>query len=214
MLARSLPDLARQVLVVLGTCLMGCMRPAQAPAPATELPPGTILPHDPHAASRFSAGDGFEVRVMGESDLSGFYRVAPDGTIDFPLCGRLNVDGLIASDVANKLKNCLVDGKYFRDPQVVVIGREVGVGRKITVLGSVQKAGSFPYQDNMSIMEAIALASGFASFAGQNQISVTRRAEDGHEQKFRVPVQDIGLGKAPNFLLRPGDTVYVPESAF
>jgi polysaccharide export outer membrane protein len=37
---------------------------------------------------------------------------------------------------------------------------------------------------------------------------------DGQEQKIKVPVQDIALGKAQNFVLRPGDIVYVPESLF
>ncbi len=36
----------------------------------------------------------------------------------------------------------------------------------------------------------------------------------GQEVKVKVNVQDIALGKAPNFTLEPGDIVYVPESLF
>jgi polysaccharide export outer membrane protein len=178
------------------------------------LPTSANEPIDPHTASKFGPGDVFDVRLMGEPDLSGTYRLDPYGTFDFPFCGRLDVNGLIASEVASKLVQCLRDGKYLRDPQVVVIGRDIGASRKITVLGNVQKAGPFPYTDNMNVIEAIALAGGFAPFAGQNQTTVTRPMPDGHDEKYKVPVQDIGLGKAPNFLLRPGDIIYVPESAF
>jgi polysaccharide export outer membrane protein len=40
------------------------------------------------------------------------------------------------------------------------------------------------------------------------------RLVDGAEVRVKVPVQDIALGKATNFLLRPGDIVFVPESLF
>ena len=42
---------------------------------------------------------------------------------------------------------------------------------------------------------------------------MTRRIDD-QEVKAKIPVQDIALGKAANFLLQPGDIVYVPESLF
>lgn len=209
---RSFSKLALASLLLLS---VACVRPTQAPATsavdATTLP---SMPFDPHAATRFGPGDDFEVRLVGEADLSGVYRVAPDGTFDFPYCGRLTVQGLIVSEVASKLQKCLKDGKFYNDPQVVVVGRTIGAYRKIFVYGNVQKAGPFPFGDNMSVVEAIALAGGFSQFAGQNQISVIRPTADGKEEKYKVAVQDIGLGRAPNFLLRPGDIVYVPESAF
>jgi polysaccharide export outer membrane protein len=40
------------------------------------------------------------------------------------------------------------------------------------------------------------------------------RIIDGQEKKIGVAVQDIALGKAPNFSLTPGDIVFVPESLF
>ena len=57
------------------------------------------------------------------------------------------------------------------------------------------------------------LAGGFTKGASQNGTSVTRLV-DGAEVREKVPVQDIALGKATNFLLRPGDIVFVPESLF
>ncbi len=194
--------------------LAACLRPLERPASSVETVGPAPVSFDQHAGSRFGPGDIFEVRLVGEADLSGTYRVAPDGTFDFPYCGRMTASGLIASEVASKLVSCLRDGKFMKDPQVVVLGKDVGGNRKIMVLGYVNKAGPFPYVDNMSIIEAIADAGGFSNFAGQNQTSVIRPMPDGRDQRFKVPVQDIGLGRVQNFLLRPGDIVYVPESAF
>jgi polysaccharide export outer membrane protein len=85
--------------------------------------------------------------------------------------------------------------------------------KKIFVFGEVQKPGTFPYQDGMSVVQAVTLAGGFTKTASQNSTSVTRHV-GGTETKIKVSVQDIALGKAANLTLEPGDIVYVPESLF
>jgi protein involved in polysaccharide export with SLBB domain len=170
----------------------------------------TESPPDPAPlAARLGSGDLFEVRVFQEPDLSGAFRVGPDGTIDFPFCGRLEVAGKTTSEIALRLTECL-RAEALKNPQVTVIARDQ-TSKKVVVFGHVQKPGSYPYEENMSVLQAIVAAGGFSQFADQNQTSV-RRTVDGKDERFRVPVQDIGLGKAPNFYLRPGDTLFVPES--
>lgn len=188
-------------------CLVGgCPRPrVDATAEAK-----TLSPADPTvSADKLGVGDLFEVRVYQEQDLTGAYRVGPDGTIDFPFCGRLDVTGQTTSELATRLTKCLNAG-YFRNPQVTVTAREFN-SKKVLVYGHVLKPGSFGFEDQMTILQAIVLGGGFAQFAAQNQTSVLRTA-GGVDERFRVPVQDIGLGRAPNFYLRPGDVVFVPES--
>jgi protein involved in polysaccharide export with SLBB domain len=85
--------------------------------------------------------------------------------------------------------------------------------KKVFVFGEVQKPGTFPFEGDMSIVQVITLAGGFTKQAARNNTNVTRIV-DGQEQKIRVPVEDIGVGRERNFLLRPGDIVFVPESFF
>jgi polysaccharide export outer membrane protein len=66
----------------------------------------------------------------------------------------------------------------------------------------------------MSIVQAITLAGGFTRTAAQNNTHVTRQLEGNKEQRIRVPVEDIGVGRERNFQLRPGDIIFVPESFF
>jgi polysaccharide export outer membrane protein len=100
----------------------------------------------------------------------------------------------------------------MRDPQVSVLVKEYN-SKKVFVFGEVQKPGTFVYEDGMSIVQAITVAGGFTKTAARNSTSVTRRV-NGQEVKVKVTVEDIALGKAPNFTLDPGDIVYVPESLF
>ena len=156
-------------------------------------------------------GDSFEVRVFGESDLSGAYRVGPEGNINFPLVGVIRVEGLDAQGVAKAIADKLRDG-MLRDPQVTVLIKEQ-TSKKIYILGQVGKPGTFNYTPAMSVVEAITVAGGFTPLAAKNDTTVTR-TEEGKKTVVRVPVADIGEGKAPNLYLRPGDIISVPERIF
>jgi polysaccharide export outer membrane protein len=162
-------------------------------------------------ASTLGPADVIEVRVFQEPELSGVFQVGPQGDIVFPLCKLVVVSGLTANGAAEKLRACLLDG-FMRDPQVSVLVKEYN-SKKVFVFGEVQKPGTFAFEDGMSVVQAVTLAGGFTRNASQNSTSVTRRVS-GQEVKVKVNVQDIALGKAPNFTLEPGDIVYVPESLF
>jgi polysaccharide export outer membrane protein len=69
---------------------------------------------------RVGIDDVFEVRVFAEPDLSGPYRVASDGTIDYPFAGRISVVGLRSGDVQELIASKLRDG-YLKKPQVSVM---------------------------------------------------------------------------------------------
>ena len=47
------------------------------------------------------------MRVFEEPDLSGTYRVGPDGYIDYPLVGRVQVAGLLPSEMREVLREQL-----------------------------------------------------------------------------------------------------------
>jgi polysaccharide export outer membrane protein len=197
---RSLLVVVLAASLALGGCLRRSRGPAGVDAVAVQVGASTLGP-----------GDVIEVRVYREQEISGVYQIGSEGDVVFPLCHRVVVSGLTANGAAEKFRECLADG-FMRDPQVTVLVREYN-SKKVFVFGEVQKPGTFTYQDGMSIVQAVTLAGGFTRTASQNSTSVTRRVR-GQEVKVKVNVQDIALGKAPNFTLEPGDIVYVPESLF
>jgi polysaccharide export outer membrane protein len=156
--------------------------------------------------------DLFDVRVYGEKELSGTFRVASDGTIDYPLLGSVKVGGLTPTEVVTVIETGLKEGELLRNPHVSILVKEYQ-SKKISVFGQVKKPGTFPYQDGMSVVEAISLAGGFTSMARKNDTTVIRII-DGEKQRFRVAVEEIGQGKTANFVLNSGDIVFVPERVF
>ena len=160
-------------------------------------------------ASTLGHGDVFEVKVYDEKDLSNIYRVSAAGTISFPLVGKVQVEGMTATDAADRIQDMLGE-KYMRNPQVSVFIKEYN-SKKISVFGQVNKPGTFKYENNMSVTQAVSMAGGFTKMAAKDDTNITR-IEEGTEKKYPVPVESIAQGQAKNFYLQPGDIVYVPES--
>jgi len=152
-------------------------------------------------------GDLFEVRVFRQEDLSGEYSVSSEGTISFPLIGSVKVQGKTPVEIERDIRTRLADG-FLKNPQVSILVKEY-LSKKISVFGQVRKPGTLSFVDGMTIIEAISQAGGFTEMARKNAVSVTRKS--GGEHKYTIPVESIGEGKAANFFLRPGDTVFVPR---
>lgn len=161
-------------------------------------------------AATLGPDDVFEVRVYKEPDLSGIYRVDTDGFIVFPMLGKVKVEGLTPNKVSEYLERHLAN--YLVNPYVSVYIKEFN-SKKIFIFGQVGKPGTFRYEDNMTIIQAITLAGGLTPRSASNRTIVTRIIE-GKEYQVVVPVKDIGEGKKKNFMLIPGDIIFVPDALF
>lgn len=161
---------------------------------------------------RIGVDDVFEVRVFGEPDLTGAYRVAADGTIDFPLAGAIKVSGISTTELQQLLVEKLRGG-YLKNPQVSVMMKEWN-SRKISVLGQVKNPGAVAYRPNMTIVDAIVLAGGFTPTADKNSVNLRREGEGGKVQTRVYPVANITEGHAPNVTVLPGDVLVVGERMF
>ena len=184
--------------------LSGCHGTSAVP-PAGELT--QILPPD----ESLGIDDVLEIRVYGEEDLSGEFRVSNDGTIDYPFAGRIGVAGLRSGELQSAIAEKLKDG-YLKNPQVSVMVKEWN-SRKIAVLGQVQKPGSVVYFPRMTVVDAIAAAGGFTPIAAKNKVTLRREGKGAVNSKT-VPVADISEGRYPNIPLVPGDVLVVEERLF
>jgi len=193
--------LIRWSLVACAAFSVACAAKSSAPPAA----PGAGVPQ-----TVLGPGDVFEVKVFGDTELSGTYRVSSDGTVHFSLIGTLNVAGLTAGLLGEAIQKSLE--RFLVQPDVSIFVKEFN-SKKIFVFGQVQRPGTFSYEDGMNIIQAITLAGGFDKLADQNITFVTRRI-DGREQRLEVSIQDISEGRAPNFRMEPGDIVFVAETLF
>jgi protein involved in polysaccharide export with SLBB domain len=176
--------------------------------------PRPVSPNTPEigpSEDRIGLDDTFDVRVYGEPELTGTYRVATDGSVDFPLAGRLVVAGLMPGEVQQLVVKKLKEG-YLKDPQVTVTIKDRN-SQKISVLGQVARPGQVPYYPHMTIVDAIASAGGFTGIAAKNSVSL-RRDVSGKTQTRVFPVADISEGRSPNVTVLPGDVLVVDERVF
>lgn len=204
-LARGLGMLVAWLALIAGSA--GCASCETAPVDGYEDDIDALAAAE-LARVALGSGDVFDVTVWGEPSMSGTYRLGPDGVIVFPMVGEIQVEGLTPSECAARIRERLQDG-YIKDPNVSVYLKELN-SKKIFVLGEVVRPGTFPFTPSMTIVEAITAAGGFSASANRDNVIVTRRGADG-DTRTRLPVEKITRGEAPNFGLRPGDIVFVPD---
>jgi polysaccharide export outer membrane protein len=167
-------------------------------------------PPPPVVDATLGAGDVFDVRVFEEADLSGTYRVDADGWIDYPLVGRIQVVGKLPGDLAELLRSRLA--AFVHKPQVSVLVREMN-SKRVIVYGQVQRPGTYPYTNPMTISQAISLAGGFTAMAARERVRISS-FERNEQHIVEVDLHAIADGRAPNRYVAPGDEVYVPERLF
>lgn len=175
-------------------------------------PPPSAMPVTTAKNSTLGPGDTFEVNVYGEEDLSGKHRVAEDGSISFPLVGRVEVAGKGPAEIATAIQSALRDQKLLRNPHVSVFLLEQ-TSAQVSVVGAVSKPGSYPLTRFMTVVQAIGAAGGLTPLASGDSTIVTRKA-NGELKRFKVPVDAIAEGRVNDFPIEAGDIVFVPERIF
>jgi len=173
---------------------------------ATEVPPPAT------DDTTLGPADVFSVRVYGEEALTGSHQVAPDGTINFPLLGAVQVTGLEPTEVAEKIQTELRGRDLMRNPHVSVYV-EAYASKRVSVVGAVANPGAFPLEPGMTVVQAISMAGGFSSLADRDATVVTRRI-DGELIRYRVPVLRVTKGQAEDIEVAAGDIIFVPERLF
>lgn len=169
---------------------------------------------------RLAALDTISVTIYGEADLSSEQSIDGTGHINAPLLGSIYLAGKTVRQAEGHIKKSYIEGLILRDPQVTVTIKSY-VEQDVTVMGQVKNPGqvSFPRESSrMSIVEAISRAGGFSGVAKKTAVRVTRGKGSSRERTDEVNVYDLMEGdrkaQGQNYLLRPGDIVFVPERIF
>lgn len=157
-------------------------------------------------------GDIFRMEIVGEADLPEEYQVAADGTVTFPYIHVMTVAGLEPQEVSQKVREALIERKILTDPSVVVSVIEYR-SKVVTILGQVQKPGSFPLTPGMTLLQVVSMAGGFTSIAQKSRVNLSR-VKDGKATTVVIDVEKIYEGTAEDIFLQSGDRVYVHERVF
>lgn len=117
-----------------------------------------------------SSGDEIQIVVYDEPDLTTKVKIDNSGIISFPFIGDIEVTGLSTKQVEIKIRKGLL-GDYLIDPQVDV---SIVMHRPFFIHGQVKRPGGYPYQSDLTLDKAIAIAGGLAVRASNSDWKITR----------------------------------------
>ena len=184
---------------VLAACAAGpAWEEPVASEPATDA--SFAVPDENVQEYTLGAGDKLRVIVFGETDLSGEFLVDGTGLVSMPLIGEVPAEGKTVRELQRAIEVALKDG-YLNDPKV---SAEVLNFRPFYILGEVNTPGTYPYSDELTVLNAVAVAGGFTYRANQKIIFIRREGED-VESRYSL---------TSTTRVRPGDTIRVAERIF
>lgn len=161
---------------------------------------------DPEASKHFNLYAN-NYNAGGSTGQTLPYLVDNEGYINFPVLGRLHVQGLTRNEcqdmIAAKLKNYLAESE---NPIVTINFSSFHV----TMLGEVGNVGviSIP-NERVNILEALAMAGDITIYGKRDNVLLIREDEHGEKQAHRLNISQAEVMNSPYFYLQQNDIVYV-----
>lgn len=158
---------------------------------------------------RIGAFDRLAIDVFGVKDFTREVQVDGSGDIVLPLIGRVQAAGRSPFQLSEAIAQAL-KGQYIRDPQVSVNLKET-VSQIVTIDGQVREPGVYPVLGSMSLLGAVARASGTTEFAKLDDVVIFRTVKN---QKY-IALYNLGAIRRGNYedpAIYAGDIVVVGDS--
>ena len=159
---------------------------------------------------RIGPADVLSISVWNHLELNQTVTVRPDGQVSFALIGDIPAVGLTPLQLQGAMEKAL--GEYIEliPGEVSVVVDEVH-SYKVSVLGEVRMPGRFEFQNQASVLDALAEAGGLTEFASTRNILILRTI-GGQSEKIRFNYNKLlksGNSEA-RVLIFPGDVILVP----
>lgn len=174
---------------------------------------GAPMPPEPEAGTRepyiIGIPDQLKIVVWRNPELSVEVPVRRDGKISVPLVDDVQAEGLTPHELKEVLTEALAE--YVTAPDVTVIVSKTN-SHTVTIVGGVARSGQLSLTRQMRVLEAIATMGGFNAFAKKDRVKIIRKVgSESLEYNFSFGAYAAGKAPESNMLLRPGDTIVVPE---
>ena len=135
---------------------------------------------------------------LGQQRVLG-YLVDQNGDIDFPILGRLHVEGLTRMQVTELIKQKLMNEDLIKDPIVTV----QFLNFKVSVMGEVARPGTFDISgDRITLLEDLTI------YGRRDRVAVIRE-KDGKRRILYHDLRSSDIFQSPCYYLQQNDIVYV-----
>ncbi|MFL2574068.1 MAG: polysaccharide biosynthesis/export family protein [Flavobacteriales bacterium] len=133
------------------------------------------------------------------------YLVDDSSMINFPILGKISVNGLSENDIEAKMKSLLLEGNHLTNPTVKV----KRLNSKFTVLGEVQNAGTFTYYDQkLNIFQALGYAGDLLITAKRKNIKLIRH-DNGLRKTYIFSLNNGEIFDKPFYYIKSNDVIIV-----
>jgi len=154
------------------------------------------------------AGDLIAVNVVEHPEFSGRHKIRPDGRINYPVIGEVEVASLTCAQLVKIMQGKLA--AYVNNP-VVSVSIEAYYANKVFIIGDVYRSGEYEIYEPVDVIKALAMCGGLKN-PKIREIKIIRA--DGSVTTLNM--KDFwttgAKGDKKKYTLYPGDTMYVPES--
>jgi len=162
-------------------------------------------------------GDELDVSVWGDERLQRVVRVLPDGTLNFPLAGRISAANRTVREIAGQIRDNLAPNYREAPPDVTVSVREA-TGMRFYVTGKVRAPGGFASVRSVNVLQALSMAGGLADFADVKNAIILRQTPQGQTvepvrlQRLLKGARKMDAGRldVPLPVLGAGDVLVIP----
>ncbi|WP_353089260.1 polysaccharide biosynthesis/export family protein [Flavobacterium sp.] len=133
------------------------------------------------------------------------YLVSSEGFVTLPVLGKINANGISCMELEQIIANLLISGGHLYNP---VVNVRV-INSKFTVLGEVNKPGTYNYQEeNISLLQALGYAGDLTINGVRNNIYLIR--EEGNVLNYtKIDLTSKDWFSSPYYYLKPNDVIYV-----
>lgn len=169
----------------------------------------TVSTTDPEASAPFNlivpSSITNQTRQVTSQPSLQQYLVENDGTIDFPVLGRLKIGGLTKREAEELIRKGL-EGFLNEDPIINVRMTNY----KISVLGEVNRPGTFTItNEKVNIFEALAMAGDLTIYGMRDNVKLVREDANGKSDVIVFSLNDRALINSPFYYLQQNDVIYI-----
>jgi polysaccharide export outer membrane protein len=153
-------------------------------------------------------GDVISINIVEHPEFSGRHKIRPDGRINYPVIGEIDVASLTCAQLVKIMQGKL--SSYVNNP-VASVSIESYYANKIFAIGDIARPGEYQIYEPIDILKAIAMCGGVKN----SRVKVIKIIR-GDGTIISVNLRDVWNNTTKydtrKYLLYPGDTIYVPES--
>jgi polysaccharide biosynthesis/export protein len=162
-------------------------------------------------------GDGLNIFVWRNPELTTSVTVRPDGRITVPLIEDLAATGQTPTQLARTIEDRLKT--YIQNPlvSVIVSGFNAPFASQVRIVGEASRPQAIPYRANMTLLDVMIAVGGLTEFASGDRARLIRFDRgSGQQREFGIKIDSLikdGDTRA-NVRIEPGDVIIIPESFF